>query len=124
MLPEKLIVSEKTRDRFARTARIGINRFMIDSPYFFTLVKNPEDFNLLIDLTGRVPGEHYGGCVVRLYDARRIIGDRFRNRRQARLDFPLKLAEESFLDYMDTYPIIVDPSPEDAFYLSEVSKWA
>jgi len=33
------------------------------------------------------------------------------------------MSEEPFLRYTDTYPIVVDPSMEDTYYLSEISKW-
>lgn len=124
MLPQKLVVAEEERDRFARTAKITINRFQLNTPYFFTLLKNPAEFDLLIDLTNSSPGKHFGGSVVRLYDAHKIIGDRFRNRQQTRLDEPSAFAEESFLNYVDTHPIIVDPSTDDMYYLPEISKWA
>jgi hypothetical protein len=101
-----------------------LNRFNLNAPYYFTLVKSPEEFGLLIDLTNRVPGDHFGGCVVRLFDAHRIVGDRFRNRQQTRLDLPSKLAEEAFLSYTDTHPMILDPSTDSAYYLSDMSKWA
>lgn len=68
-------------------------------------------------------GEHFGGYVIRLFDAPNIIGDRYKNRNQLRLDMPTRLAEESFLNYVDNYPIIIDPATEYTFYLSELPKW-
>ena len=124
MNSNRLIVKEERRDRFARTAKVDLNRFPLNSPYFFTLVKTPQELDLLIDLVDRFPGEHFGGSVVRLFDSHKIIGNRFKNRQQKRLDFPSALAEEPFLRYINKYPVLVDPSTDDAYYLAEIRKWS
>jgi hypothetical protein len=103
---------------------VTLNRFILNTPYYFTLVKNPAEFSFLIDLTSESSGEHFGGSVVRLFDASRIIGDRFRNRQQSRLDMPSRLVEEPFFKYNDDHAILIDPAVENAYYLSEISKWA
>ena len=123
MPTHRLVAHEERRDRFARTAKVTLNRFPLSTPYYFTLVKSQDESDLLMDLTDRFPGEHFGGAVVRLFDSHKIIGNRFKNRQQKRLDLPTRLAEESFLRYIDRHPIIVDPSTDDAYYLAEMRKW-
>jgi hypothetical protein len=40
-----------------------------------------------------------------------------------RLDLPTRLAEESFLRYIDDHPVVIDPATEHTSYLSEMPKW-
>jgi hypothetical protein len=120
---QRMDVAEGKRDRFARTAHVTLSRFLLNTPYFFTLVKTSDEFRLLNELTIGSPGEHFGGCIVRLFDAHKIIGERVANTRQTRLDLPSTLIEEPFQRYQKDYPIIVDPATEYLYYLSDLGKW-
>ena len=124
MQSERMRVVERDRDRFARTAEVTISRFQLSTPYFFTLVKNPDEFRLLIELTNDSPGAHYGGCVVRLFDAHKIIGERIANLNQQTLDMSSNIIEESFTRFRRDHPIIIDPATEYLYYLSNLGKWA
>jgi len=120
----QVAVTERKRDRFARSAEVALSRFMLSTPYFLTLVKNPGEFRLLNELTIDSAGEHFGGCVIRLFDAHKIMGDRMANLRQSRIDLPSEWADEPFRRYQKDHPIIIDPATEHMYYLAELGKWA
>jgi hypothetical protein len=124
MQSERMVVTERNRDRFARSAEVTISRFQLSTPYFFTLVKNPDEFRFLIELTNDSPGAHFGGCVVRLFDAHKIVGERIANLNQQTLDMSSNIIEESFIRFRRDHPIIIDPATEYLYYLSNLGKWA
>jgi hypothetical protein len=123
MQREKMVVTEQHRDRFARTAELTLSRFSLSTPYFFTLVKNPDEFRFLIELTNDSPAIHFGGCVVRLFDAHKIIGDRVANLDQRTLDLSSSLIEGPFIRFRQDHPIIIDPASESTYYMSDLGKW-
>ena len=119
-----MAVTETHRDRFARTAEVMLSRFMLSTPYFLALVKNPDEFRILIELTSGSSSPHFGGCVVRLFDAHKIIGERVANLNQQTLDMSANIIEESFIRFRQDHPIIIDPASESTYYRSDLDKWA
>jgi hypothetical protein len=81
ILQEQNVANLRT-DRYARTGDLKLGLFDLKSPHFLTLIKSAREFSILSDLISYSPDEHHGGCVIRLFDAPRIIGERYKNRKQ------------------------------------------
>jgi hypothetical protein len=93
------------------------------TPNFFTLVKNPDEFQSFLDLTTQKQPLHATGCVVRLFDAQRVLGEHLMNMTQIRLDALSKYVEESFHTFLEKKTLIIDPGTEYLFYESCVPRW-
>ncbi|MGB9023691.1 MAG: hypothetical protein WCC94_09695, partial [Candidatus Bathyarchaeia archaeon] len=78
----RLDVTELERDRYARTARIRLADRQIMTPHFLTLVKNPDEFQSLLDLTTQKQPPYASGCLVRLFDAQMVLGEHLANMTQ------------------------------------------
>ena len=117
---DRLQRREVKYDRFARSAKITLNGFDTDCPYFFTLVQNAAEFESLREIA--IQGQHFGGCVVRIFDAPSVIGSRS-NQYQMTIESQMMRSEEESRTYKRTFPIIIDPSTEYLYYRKHVPGW-
>jgi hypothetical protein len=93
------------------------------TPHFLTLVKNPDEFQTLLDLTTQKQPPYASGCLVRLFDAQRVLGEHLANMTQMRVDAISKYVEESFQTFLDTKILVIDPATEYLFYESCLPRW-
>jgi hypothetical protein len=119
----RLDVTELERDRYARTARIRLADRQITTPHFFTLVKNPDEFQSILDLTAEKQPPSASGCVVRLFDAQRVLGEHLANMTQIRVDALSRYVEERFHTFLETKILVIDPATEYLFYEPCLPRW-
>jgi hypothetical protein len=116
----RLQVRNPEIDRFARSARINLNGFELLSPYFFSLVQNNEEASCLREIARA--NAHFGGAVVRIFDAPAIVGSR-KNNYQATFDSQIEFSEGESRKYKRNFPIVIDPATEYLYYRKHMLKW-
>lgn len=117
---DRLQIRSVEHDRFARLARITLNGFELNCPYFFSLVQNLEEASALREIA--LPQAHMGGCVLRIFDATEILGSH-RTNFQVTFDNQMEFSEKEIRKYKQEFPIVVDPSTEYLYYRKHMSKW-
>ena len=120
----KLSVSETERDRYARAARISIGGREVDTPHFLTRVGSAEEFLSLQELIEHNSSSPIRGCVVRLFDARNILGPSIADLGQTQVDAISRYVGSNFQKFLDEAVLIIDPATEYLFYEHYLSRWA
>src|SRR5208337_853582 len=99
----RLQIRDLEQDRFARSATITLNGLTLKSPYFFSLVQNLEEASSLREIV--LSDAHFGGSVVRIFDAPGIVGSRVANY-QMTFDSGEEFSERESRRYRESFPII------------------
>ncbi len=120
---QRLVVSELERDRYARVAEVRLGDKKITTPHFFTLIRNPDEFQSLSELMTENETPNIRGCVTRLFDARKILGTHLANMQQTRMDGLNEYVEESFRRFLEKTIIVIDPATEYLYYECSLSRW-
>lgn len=116
-------VSEIERDRYARSAKITLGERVVESPHFFTRLSNPDELRSFQELV--MEGyPRIQGCVVRLFDAKNVLGPSIMDLTQTRVDAISKYVGSRFQEFLSKTIVVVDPATEYLFYEHHLSKWA
>jgi len=118
------IVTELERDRYARIAELQLGDKKILTPHFLTLTKNYYEFQNTLELTTETNAQNIRGGVVRLFDAKKIIGTRLADLTQSRMDAIGRYVEEAFRTFLDRTILVVDPATEYLFYERCLPRWS
>lgn len=107
----KLVIEEIDRDRFARIATADLGEKRILTPNFCTLIKNPVEFDIFMNLSvTSASTEHLGTYVMRIFDAVEILLPLIKSKGQINLE--KKLTNELFNNFRKRTISLVEPAME------------
>ena len=106
-------------------AEISVGGRQIFTPQFSPLLKSklPDEMDIFLHEMVETQSPNSKSCVVRLSDAREILGKRTSNLNQMRVDDLTRFVEERFVTFQRSGFPIIDPATEYLYYGNDQTKW-